>query len=462
MKKLVSFMLTVLLVCLSVGTSLVFASEAATSGMCDANLAWRYDGNTATLYIEGSGDMISYGSWNSEKEDFDVYMTPWNAWRDSIKNVVISDGVTSVGDMAFANHKALENVKIGGDVARMSASAFRFCKALVSVSVDTDNKYFSDIGGVVYSKDMRKLVYYPCGKKDTSFDIPASVKVVENDVFFNAAYLESVTIPFGIDRIGDRAFSWCTSLREIYIPGTIQYIGEGAFSVCTSMKKVELAMGVFSVEKYAFSLCQAIESLILPHSVLRIEQGAFADSTSAVVSGYVGSYAETFAKNNGLVFRSVGTVPWVPAPIPENAVAMSVPTFGIRINGAYVENSTAKYPCMVYNDITYFPMTYFGARSLGLTADYTPENGLVIERAGTAPFVPEFEQHNMINTMGEAVKASGKITVNGKVINNAEEEYPIILYRDITYFPLTWRFAVEEFGWSYSFDDIYGLSITCN
>ena len=49
--------------------------------------------------------------------------------------------------------------------------------------------------------------------------------------------------------------------------------------------------------------------------------------------------------------------------------------------------------------------------------------------------------------------------VNGKSINNSAEEYPLVTFRGVTYFPLTWRFAVDEFGWDYSFDPENGLVI---
>ena len=54
----------------------------------------------------------------------------------------------------------------------------------------------------------------------------------------------------------------------------------------------------------------------------------------------------------------------------------------------------------------------------------------------------------------------GPIRVNGTSVDNAAEPYPLLLFRDVTYFPLTWRFAVNEFGWQYSFDSENGLVIT--
>ena len=140
-------------------------------------------------------------------------------------------------------------------------------------------------------------------------------------------------------------------------------------------------------------------------------------------------------------------------------VNVTIPEFGILINGRAVNNEYAKYPCVVYKDITYFPMTYNDSRALGLTADWTAENGLVISKTFTEPYAAGFEQTDEKNTNGTATTASGKITINGKAIDNSAEEYPVLLFRDVTYFPLTWRFAVEEFGWNYNFSSNIGLQI---
>jgi hypothetical protein len=50
--------------------------------------------------------------------------------------------------------------------------------------------------------------------------------------------------------------------------------------------------------------------------------------------------------------------------------------------------------------------------------------------------------------------------VNGKVISNSKEQYPLLSFRNVTYFPLTWRFAHDEFGWDYKWNTSGGLSIT--
>ena len=143
-----------------------------------------------------------------------------------------------------------------------------------------------------------------------------------------------------------------------------------------------------------------------------------------------------------------------------NAVQVTLPGFTVTLNGQSTSNEYSKYPLIVYKDITYFPMTYYDCRLLGLKTDWTAETGLVIDKNEDYFYEYLREVNNSKNSRKQTAKiADEKITVNGKVIDNSKEEYPLLVFRDITYFPLTWRFAAEEFGWDYHFDQKDGLVI---
>lgn len=137
-----------------------------------------------------------------------------------------------------------------------------------------------------------------------------------------------------------------------------------------------------------------------------------------------------------------------------------LPSFSVTMNGVTVDNTQLKYPFILCRDITYFPMTYFDSRFLGIETSYTPEEGLGVTRL-------DGERGEYFGEIAECTNpaefhvsaAKGKIAVGGKGINNATEEYPLLLFRDVTYFPMTWRFCVEEFRWEYYFDAESGLVI---
>ncbi len=139
----------------------------------------------------------------------------------------------------------------------------------------------------------------------------------------------------------------------------------------------------------------------------------------------------------------------------------TLPTFPVTLNGVVMEQQYAQYPLLVYKDITYVPMTWEDTRLLGLETTYTQAEGLGVNKAGAArnTYTP-YTVEKANGTNHTATIATGPIKVNGKVIDNSSEEYPLLLYRDITYFPLTLRFAVDEFGWEYTFDLTNGLVIT--
>ncbi|OPH62211.1 hypothetical protein BC351_02530 [Paenibacillus ferrarius] len=142
------------------------------------------------------------------------------------------------------------------------------------------------------------------------------------------------------------------------------------------------------------------------------------------------------------------------------SVRVTLPDFVVNLNGHTVENQYRKYPLLVYRDITYFPMTWNDTRLLGLEANWSPSEGLTIKQSQvTSSYEPYKTDRRNAAAYAAEVPASS-VTINGKTIDNSKEEYPLLSFRDMTYFPLTWGFAHNEFGWDYRWDDAKGLSIT--
>lgn len=140
-------------------------------------------------------------------------------------------------------------------------------------------------------------------------------------------------------------------------------------------------------------------------------------------------------------------------------VRVTLPTFKVTLNGVSVSNSDSKYPLIVYNGITYFPMTYYDSRFMGLETIWSNTKGLEIVKTGGNWDHHKYPSASKNSYTYTAQIAAFNIKVNGKSIDNSHEKYPLLLFRDITYFPLTWKFAVTEFGWQYAFDATQGLSI---
>ena len=143
-----------------------------------------------------------------------------------------------------------------------------------------------------------------------------------------------------------------------------------------------------------------------------------------------------------------------------SGVNVTLPGFKVTLNGVVMENDYSKYPLIVYKDITYFPMTYSDCRYLGIETSWKGnEEGLVIDTTDITGAYTPYKTKAKNSRSYKATVPNFPIKINGEMINNAKEAYPLLSFRDITYFPITWRFGVDEFGWDYSFDSKNGLTI---
>ena len=96
---------------------------------------------------------------------------------------------------------------------------------------------------------------------------------------------------------------------------------------------------------------------------------------------------------------------------------------------------------------------------MGVSADWNNGSKTLDITAGGARTAYAAETGKKQSGSVSVTLPSYKISVNGAQINNKEEKYPIFNYNGITYFPLTWAYAVDSFGWSYQWDAVNGLRI---
>ena len=224
----------------------------------EGNLTWKLDAD-GTLTISGTGAMKDYDYYNNP--------SPASQKKDSVKKVVIEDGVTSIRNSAFYDCNSLTSITIPNSVTSIGAYAFSNCYYLTSITIPDS---VTSIG---------KLAFYSCDSL-TSITISNSVTSIEERAFAYCSRLTSITIPDGVTSIGDATFSNCEGLTSITIPDSVTSIGEGAFYACSSLTSITIPDSVTRIGDYAFKNCSNLTSITIPDSVTSIGSSAFKNCRS--------------------------------------------------------------------------------------------------------------------------------------------------------------------------------------
>lgn len=310
-----------------------------------SSLKWFFNGITGNLRIRGSGDMFVL---------FDGESYPWFEYKDEIKSVTIEKGVTTVSPAAFEYCTNLERVKLPSTLITVEAVAFLGCENLESIdlpdgvkkvgvaafaactelksvsigknvedlsldtvgelrsflscdkiesfTVDSENKYFSSVNGVLFNKDKTKLIQYPAGKKDEEYTVPESVVEVGDESFKNAVYLKNINMPEGIEKIGTNVFENCgiENNEECWDNG-ILYVD----NVLVRINKDEIKNGIVEVKDGTVAVADVFDDsiitkkLVIPKSVKSI--GTFMLLLSEDIS--IDSQNMYFTEENEVVYN---------------------------------------------------------------------------------------------------------------------------------------------------------------
>jgi len=142
-------------------------------------------------------------------------------------------------------------------------------------------------------------------------------------------------------------------------------------------------------------------------------------------------------------------------------VEVIIPGFDVTINGNIIDNNTEKYPFIQYNGITYIPMTWDLSYALGLELKWSDVEGLKVNKRDKMQVYVQKEK--VINNTSDRYKANVVIFpvfVNGEEVDNSNNEYPLLNFRNVTYFPMTFDYMVGEFESGYKWSNDTGLKVS--
>ena len=257
MKKRTLSLMLVLLMIISV-LPVSAAADAPKSGTCGENLTWTLS-DDGVLTISGTGEATG---------------KPWLTYKDSIKSVVVEEGVTSLFGGSFVECAVLTKAELPSSLKSIGDSAFCECTGLTSIDIPAGVK---EIGTSTFSGCT--------GLK--SVNIPYGVEIIKSNAFGGCTGLKNITIPNSVKEIWAEAFPDCTGLTNIVVPESVTKLGSGVFARCTSLTSAYIKGSVKTINSSTFSGCSSLKSVIIPNSVTDIITYAF-DGCSALKNVYYG------------------------------------------------------------------------------------------------------------------------------------------------------------------------------
>lgn len=279
--------------------------------------------NLKNITFEKGTTQIVYGMFanNESIEKIEIPETVTTIGSDafykctSLTEINIPDTVLTVGSYAFGGCKNLEKVHLPKNIKNIEKGTFKDCSVLKDITIpDTVMK----IGDVAFSG----CTALP------QITLPASVQTIGDKAFSHCEALADVKLSEGLTSIGSYAFEYNIALPKVTLPNTLESLGERAFQYCDVLADVDLGAGLKVIPEYCFYQDPALQKVILPYQFTTVNAGAFENCTKltditfnrnvssvdasalsykdkTTIHGVKGTYAETFASDNGFKFEAL-------------------------------------------------------------------------------------------------------------------------------------------------------------
>lgn len=358
-------------------------AENVKSGTVGDGLTWQYDSD-GTLTISGNGSMPDYTTVNNYYTGITTDV-PWEEYLADITKVVISGDVSNIGKCAFSDCNSIKQVSLSSSVKEIGESAFARCTGLNSISFP---KALVSIGAKAF-----------CGCTGiTNLVIPDNVTTIGSGAFQACTNLTDIYLGKKVSSIKSDTFSSCKKLINIEIPQNIKSIESYAFALCSSLVEIDIPASVNSISDRVFEACSSLKKVTVNNDVLSYSyyQNVFANcSANLTLYANSGSTTETYAKENGHSFVSIGVAnPSEPTATPNLSNPTATPASS---------TSTA-----IPGKITYY----------GMVQEEKSEQELVKEAANE--FVKA--ENEYIGAMNSAIKLGANSTKEIEAIREEDRE----------------------------------------
>lgn len=217
--------------------------------------------------------------------------------------LVLPDSVERIGVGAFA-YGGFDSVTIPDSVKEIGEDAFvgcRFDYDSIQIGENSTVLKKDEFGLYAENGELLLAVFYTA---EECIDVPAGVKAISGTAFGGLRPHE-VTIPEGVLVLRDSLFFWHSRLEKVVLPDSLIGIGTDVFTGCENLTEIRMSTNLEEIHPYAFNGCNKLETLHLPATVKSIGKNAFMSCDKLTIHAPQGSYAITYAKENGIAYKEV-------------------------------------------------------------------------------------------------------------------------------------------------------------
>lgn len=293
-------------------------------GKCGETATWVYDKNRYTIIINSKegGDGVMWDmveSSDTSSDDHIHYQEMWATLKGEIQEVIINEGMTTIGRNAFKDCPNLTTVHIPSTLKTIGASAFESSPNLRVVYI-ADNSGLMSIEANAFSgcKKLKNI-----GAAETA-KLPQNLKYIRDGAFENCSSLPEIVIPDSVTTIGSRAFAGCTGLANAKLSLSLDSLGKEAFEGCSNLKEIVVSPRI-SGDGSVFANCDNLIFAVIPHSF---------NESNFTEPGFVTFVKYALTDNTNLtsnrIITEVKPVPGTTVAIPDYIMGYPVTEIGSR------------------------------------------------------------------------------------------------------------------------------------
>lgn len=189
----------------------------------------------------------------------------------SLIEIELPEALEAIGDNAFNNCRALELVTLPAQLSSLRSNPFSSCQALKEYKAAEGSHHFAVKDGILFSKDMTRLIACPKSKALGDYTVPATVKEIAPRAFFDCSLLTAIKMS-EVVTIGESAFHGCHNLASVDFGTKLETLGKGAFYSNSKIESVYLPDSFQHMDLINFDFCNNLKTVSLSEELSKREQ----------------------------------------------------------------------------------------------------------------------------------------------------------------------------------------------